>query len=198
LHLPEVRKEAALADKVKVTLSAWDVESFRQLHNPARGITFKQLIDGERLFRSAYTGELSVEVFIVKGVNSDVVNAGKIAELVQSLNPDRVDLNTAVRPPAKSGVQACSEDRMNELARLFGEKASVTASFKRKETAATEVTDEMLLGLIKRHPATALQLGEQFGVSVEKVLLMLQEMAEDGALRTEVRDGDVYYFCRDV
>jgi wyosine [tRNA(Phe)-imidazoG37] synthetase (radical SAM superfamily) len=197
LYLPEVREEAALADKVKVTLSAWDESSFQQIHHPAVGITFAQLVEGERKFRQEFSGELSVEVFIIEGVNSSVEQAEKMAALVQSIAPDRIDLNTAVRPPADTGVKACSEEQMNALAEVFGPKASVTASFKKKQRAAAEVSEDVLLGLIKRHPATAKQLAEQFGAAEEALVGLLVKMVSAGQLLEENRGGDIYYFCRD-
>lgn len=197
LYLPEVRRDAALADKVKVTLSAWNEESFRSIHNPAQGIRFDQLVTGERGFREEYSGELSVEVFIVEGMNSALSDVRKIAEVVHSVCPDRIDINTAVRPPADSRVQAVSEDQLKTIADVFGEKAVVTASFKKQGEQAQEVTEELLLGLIKRHPATAAQLAEQFGVSMDQVCEMLGKMTEAGVLLEECRDGVAYYFHRD-
>lgn len=197
LHLPEVREDAALADKVKVTLSAWDDESFREIHHPANGIRFEQLIAGERAFRNQYSGELSVEVFIIEGVNSAIEQAKKIAELIHTVNPDRIDLNTAVRPPADSGVKASSEEHLHLLAEIFGKKASVTASFKRAASSATELSADRLLGLIKRHPATARQLAAQFGTEQAQAVRMLEQLVCSGALLAETRDGDTYYFHRD-
>lgn len=192
LHLPEVRADAALADQVKVTLSAWDEESFRQIHRPANGVTFEQLVAGERAFRQEYSGELSVEVFIIEDVNSQLENARRIAEVVESINPDRIDINTAVRPPADSGVKASSEKHLQELAELFGPKAAVTAAFKKSASAAQEVSEETLLGLIKRHPATAAQLAAQFSLPEERLVGMLESMVAAGLLKQEAD----YYFLR--
>lgn len=196
MHLPEVRAEAALADKVKVTLSAWDEASFRQIHRPAEGVTFDLLVKGERTFREEYSGELSVEVFIVDGVNSKVSDVQKIAELVKPINPDRIDINTAVRPPAVTGVSAVSEDHLRELAELFGEKASVTASFRKQGFASLEISEEVLLGLIKRHPATCGQLAGEFNLPEEYMFKTLAEMMKKGLLFSETREGETYYFQR--
>ena len=154
LHFPEVRAEAAQADKVKVTLSAWDETSFQQIHRPAQGVTFDLLVRGERAFREEFNGELSVEVFIIDGVNSQVSNVRKIAEIVDSLNPDRIDINTVVRPPAVAGVEASSEEHLQFLAGLFDPKAAVVASFNNSSAQAVEMDAATLLGLLRRHPAT--------------------------------------------
>ncbi len=196
LYLPEVRAAAALADKVKVTLSAWDEASFRQIHRPAQAITFARLVEGERAFREMYSGELAVEVFIVDGMNSQMEQCRKIAEIVRSIRPDRIDINTAVRPPAVEGVQPSSPERLDELAALFGDKASVTASFKQAEASAMVVSEEMLLGLIKRHPAGAEQLAQEFGLPTEQLVKTLEQMVSAGQLLAEERGGETYYFCR--
>ena len=197
-YLPEVRNQAAHADKVKVTLSAWNEASFQHLHRPAPTITFEQLIQGERAFREIYSGELSVEVFIVAGLNSSDEQCRKIAAIVQTLQPDRIDLNTAVRPPAFAETQPVDEARLSQLAELFGEKAKVTASFKSAAPQSIELTEERLLGLIKRHPATADQLAQEFNLSPAKLAPMLEQMVSNGALRMEERESAPYYFCREA
>ena len=194
-HDPEVRAEAVLADKVKVTLSAWDETSFQQIHRPAQGVTLDLLIKGERAFRQEFSGELSVEVFIVGGVNSGASEVRKIAAIVDLINPDRIDLNTAVRPPADSGVTAVSPDQLTELAGILGPKAEVTASFKKQAAPALDVTSEALQGLIQRHPATAEQLARDFNVPDESILKILDTMVAENKLSAEKRDGETYY-CR--
>ena len=195
-HLPEVRAAAALADKVKVTLSAWDKASFQQIHRPAPGVTFEQLVEGERAFRQEFSGELSVEVFIVEGMNSAISDVEKIAALVETINPDRIDLNTAVRPPADSGVQAISPEQLAELAKILGPKAEGVASFKKPSAPALEVTPEALLGLIQRHPATAAQLAKDYNAPLDSILKTLDALVAEESLCTEERDGETYYFHR--
>jgi wyosine [tRNA(Phe)-imidazoG37] synthetase (radical SAM superfamily) len=107
-----------LADKVKLTLSAWDEISFQQIHRPAAGVTFDLLVQGERAFRHEYMGELSVEVFIIDGVNSQVSNVWKIAEVLKMLDPDRIDVNTAVRPLAVAGISASPEVHLEAIAEM--------------------------------------------------------------------------------
>ena len=196
LHDPEVRADAVLADKVKVTLSAWDEASFQQIHRPAQGVDFELLVKGEQAFRHEYLGELSVEVFIVDGVNSSVTDVRKIAKVVESVNPDRIDINTAVRPPADPRVKAASEEHLAALAGLFGEKASVTASFKKQGFESLEISEDALLGLIKRHPATCGQLAEEFNLSEEKMFKTLKGMVAAGLLLEDKSGEEAYYFQR--
>jgi wyosine [tRNA(Phe)-imidazoG37] synthetase (radical SAM superfamily) len=196
LHDPDVRQGAARADKVKVTLSAWDDSSFQQIHRPAEGVTFDLLVKGERAFREGYSGELSVEVFIVDGINSHVSQVQKIAEVVRSINPDRIDINTVVRPPAVEGVAPAPEGHLKVLAELFGEKASVTATFKKQGFASMEISEEVLLGLIRRHPATCGQLAEEFNLPEDQMYKTLKQMVSAGLLLEEKTGPETYYFYR--
>ena len=196
LHLPEVRAAAALADKVKVTLSAWDEESFRKIHHPAEGVTFKQLIEGERAFRSVFSGEFCIEVFVVKGMNSAPSEIRKIAALAETVQPDRIDLNTAVRPPADSQIQAVSAEVLAELAVRFNPPAQITASFKAQASPALEVSPAAVLSLIQRHPATASHLASDYNMPVNEVRELLDGLVAAGSLECEERDGEVYYHYR--
>ncbi len=197
LHYPEVREEASLANKVKVTLSAWDEASFQQIHRPAQGITFDLLVKGERIFRDVYEGELSVEVFIVEGMNSHADQCRRIAEVVRSINPDHIDINTVIRPPAVAGISAPPEKRLAALVELFGEKASITASFKKQGFASMEPSEQALLGLVQRHPATCKQLADEFNMPEDEVNQMLRQMVATGLLHTEKTGVETYYCCRD-
>src|SRR5450830_1593621 len=47
-HLPEVRSCAALAEVVKVSLSAWDQASFEAITRPHADLSFDRLVDGLR------------------------------------------------------------------------------------------------------------------------------------------------------
>ncbi|MBN2163689.1 MAG: radical SAM protein [Pontiellaceae bacterium] len=193
LHMAAVREQAALANKVKVTLSAWDEASFQQIHRPAQGVTFEMLIKGERAFRKMFPGEFSVEVFIVDGINSQMPTAKRIAEVVKTLEPDRVDINTVVRPPAVKGVSAPPQEQLEELARLFGENASVTASFRKQGFTSLDITDASLLDLIRRHPATCEQLATYFNVPGDGMYRRLKMMKSSGLLVTEKTGGETYY-----
>lgn len=196
LHDAKVREDAVMADKVKVTLSAWDEESFQHIHRPAKGVNFDLLVKGEQAFRHEYLGELSVEVFIIDGVNSQFSDVRKIAEVVNSINPDRIDINTAVRPPAESSVRPSSAEHLQAIAELFGPNASVTAAFKKQGFQSLDISEEALVGLIKRHPATCSQLAGEFNLPEDKMFKTLKGMVSVGLLFDEQRDGEAYFFCR--
>lgn len=124
---PEVREAAARADIVKVSLSAWDDPSLAALNRPATGLTFARLLEGLHAFRGMYTGSLWVETLLVRGVNDQPGQVSRIAALVAGLHPDKVQLNTVVRPPAVENAAAVASSELQRLAGFFTPAAEVIA-----------------------------------------------------------------------
>ena len=93
MHLPEVRRDAAMADLVKASLSAWDETSFRRLNRPCDGVDFREILDGLTAFRSAFTGRFWLEVMVLDGINDNPADMRRIAEQVKAgtLQPESVD-----------------------------------------------------------------------------------------------------------
>lgn len=148
-HLPEVRREAALADVVKISLHAWDQESFERTVRPHPSLRLDAILDGYRAFRDAFTGRLDLEVFIMPGLNDAPEQAERIAALARSFSPDGISLNTAVRPTADSRIAACPPERLAALKEIFGATASASGS----QTAIPDtLSPEARTALALRHP----------------------------------------------
>ncbi len=192
LHLPEVRRDAAHADVVKATLSAWDEESFRSLHKPHGSLTFAKLLEGLRAFAATYTGELWLEVFLVPGINAGAENARRIAALANPLKPARVHLNTVIRPPAHPGIFACSAEELEEYAGLFTPRAEVTAPFKLRSEAA-DFGRESVLAMLARRPCNETDIAQASGLAMEAVKTLLADLAARGLIKAEMHGGEQYF-----
>ena len=79
----------------------------------------------------------------------------KIAGLVARIRPDRVQINTATRPPAESFATAASEARLRRLAPLFPGQVEVIVS-RQFDLSGRNVRDgaEEILNLLSRRPCT--------------------------------------------
>jgi wyosine [tRNA(Phe)-imidazoG37] synthetase (radical SAM superfamily) len=192
LHRIAVRDELMRADRVKISLSAWDDDSFRKINRPAAGLSFAQLLAGEREFRREYSGELWLEVFLMEGVNATPGQVEKIAGFAREIRPDRIHLNTAVRPPAEADALPVSKEKLASFCDLFSPRAEVIASFSAEAGSAPDLNVENVVHLIRRHPATAAQLAQNFGTTETA----LRPLLEDARLATETVGGETYYKCR--
>ncbi|HKL20628.1 MAG TPA: radical SAM protein [Tichowtungia sp.] len=194
LHRPDVRDEAAKADIVKISLSAWDDASFQAVNRPAPGISFEQTVQGEQAFRKQFSGGLWLEVFLMAGINDTPEQVKKIAAIAETIRPDKIHLNTAVRPPAETSVRPVAEKTIRSFCDLFTPRAEVIASFRSAPAAGSAaVSGDTLADLIHRHPATAEQLAAICGADAGAVRTALGPLVAAGRLQMEMRDGDRYY-----
>lgn len=191
LHQAKVRDELLRADVVKISLSAWDEDSFQRINRPASGVRFDMLRAGERAFRKAFAGQLWLEVFLMEGVNADPGQVEQIAVIAKEIRPDKIHLNTAVRPPAEAEAQPVEKEKLEAFCDLFSPRAEIIASF--EAAAPTRLSDAELVGLIKRHPATALELAAIVGGEIGAIKASLAPFLASGELQTEDRNGETYY-----
>jgi wyosine [tRNA(Phe)-imidazoG37] synthetase (radical SAM superfamily) len=193
MHLPEVRRAASGADIVKATFSAWDEESFRNITRPHPGLRFLSLLEGLQIFRREYSGELWLEIFIVPGINSGIEQVKRIAELARSISPDKIQLNTAVRPTAQSGVTAASEKLLNDFKGLFEPQAEVIARYAARDSAKTSIDGQVVLAMLTRRPCTAEDVAAAFSLDIRETRDCLRKMVADKKIRQEIRNGEKYY-----
>lgn len=190
---PAVRSAAAKADIVKVSLSAWDATSLERVNRPCPGITVKALVEGQWRFRQEFRGQLWLEVFLLLGINSLPHEVRHIAELVKVIGPDRVQLNTAVRPPAEACAHPLPGEELAELARLFDPPAEVIAEFSANGSADVRATEEMVRSMLRRRPCTAAQIAEVFGLHLNEVAKYVGKLLRTNRIRAEERAGTTYY-----
>lgn len=179
--LPDVRRDAALADVVKVSLHAWDQASFERVARPHPSLRFDAILDGYRAFRQHFAGRLDLEVFIIPGLNDETEQAQRIAALAATFSPDSITLNTAVRPPADSGVTPCPPERLHALSALFGPAAHEGGA--EPQSAALELSDEALTALVSRHPVSLAALAATFRKSEAEMRAVLAPLARQRRLR---------------
>lgn len=196
LYLPEVRSAASRANVVKISLSAWDESSFSGINRPCRECYFGRLIEGERLFRNEFDGVIWMEVFLLWGVNSIPADMRKIAALAEAIAPDRIQLNTAVRPPAEKFAVALPQERMAELTRLFKPPAEVIAEFSTNQVVDIQADENVILAMLQRRPCTAEQIAEVFSMHINEASKYLGNLMRTGQIRSEYKEKSIHYIVK--
>ena len=146
-----VRQELLLADIVLPTLDAYDEESFKKINRPHKTISFAKAIEGLIQFSKEYKGKLWLEMMFIKGYNNDSSSILKYKTLLAKINHDKLYLNTPVRPPAESFVQALTRDEMNEIESKLG---GISIDLLDSEGFYSDISNhfDAILSIIKRHP----------------------------------------------
>lgn len=194
---PAVRADCIKADVILPSLDAGDEATFQVINKPHESITLQSLVDGICALRSQYEGKIWLEVFIIEGVNTSDDQLLRIRRLIEYINPDRVHLNTAVRPTAERGVMAASPQRLAEIAHILGSRAEVIADFPVvTEGAATGGNRDSILAMLKRRPCTLDDIVSTTGMNRLEVGKYLEILETQGAIEKETRPNAVFYRLR--
>ena len=152
---PDVRADCAKADLVVPSLDVADRRLFSCVNRPHRDVDFDEMVEGLVKFRGEFRGPLWLEILLLYGVTGVAPYVRQMVPLVERIRPDRVQLNTAVRPPADLVVRPVAEDDLKDLVALFGSVAEVVAHFSAAEKEHDfRVRREDVLAMLRRRPCS--------------------------------------------
>ena len=189
-----VRAQLINADLVIPSLDAGDEAMFRAINRPHDEITFEKMLKGLIDFRSEFQGQCWLEVMFLAGHNAIYAEARKITKCVSLIKPDRIQLNTATRPPAEDYAFAVQRQRLNELAAMFSPHAEVIADFRgihqQSEFAAGR---EGVLELLRRRPCSVNDISKGLGIHLNEVVKYVEQLSAEGLLDSEAHNHGLYY-----
>ena len=195
LHLPDVREAAALADVVKVSLSAWNQKSFEWVNRPHRQLAFDSFVEGLKQFRSNFKGQMWLEVFLLSGINAMAGDVEKIARLSKEVRPDRIHLNTIARPPAEDFAAAVPMAKLEELTGLFAPPAMIAAGFSGRGCKTDSADEVRILSMLQRRPCTVEQIKAAFGLHINAVSKTLGHLIQSHRIRADLKNDEIYYLA---
>jgi len=167
LFREEIRRNLFAADIVLPSLDAGDRETFERINRPHRALDFEQVVRGLILFREAFSGQIRLEVMLVKGVNDSDEQLKRIRKLAWAIRPERIDVAIPTRPPTERWVEPPDPDRIIKAQRLLRSAETMTLPENGPfELAGFGTLREALIGLSLRHPLRwdqAKQVEEAFG-----------------------------------
>lgn len=195
LFLEEVRRNVLLADVLMPTLSAGDEETFQKIHRPAEGLRWAQVLEGMQETRDPYTGLFWLEVFLIKGLNDSEESLMSLRQCIEILHPDRVHVNTAVRPPTDPNAISLTKEELQRACVLLGSKALPIAEFKEKAQVSPmpRAGAEEILAMIERHPCTAQDVEAGLGIPPDRARELLDHLLGQALIEPVTREGRIYY-----
>jgi len=190
---PEVRQGASHADVVKMSLSVWDDNMFFYVNCPHPALELEKIIGGMTAFRQQYPGQIWLEVFLIAGVNDIPADVQKIADIAESIRPNRIHLNTAVRPPAAEFVNEVPAAELHRLTRLFTPKAEVIADYTTQLTNFDRISESTILAMLQRRPCNLNQICGALNLHPNQTLKVLGGLLRSGHIRMTQKHGKKYY-----
>jgi wyosine [tRNA(Phe)-imidazoG37] synthetase (radical SAM superfamily) len=190
----EVRRDLAAADIVVPSLDAVPGSLFRRVNRPNKALDPKKIIDGLVRFREGFRGEIWLEVMLIRGVNDSPAHIKALRAAADRIRPERIQLNTVVRPPADVKAKPLSPGAMGKIRDALGPRAEIIASFEKRKQAPTGGDFETaLLTAVGRRPMTAADISLSLGRHRDEVLKALSSLHGRRKVRKAVHRGKTYF-----
>lgn len=189
-----VRADCGRADVVLPSLDAGDQQTFEKINRPHPAITLEKLISGLCAFRAEYQGRMWLEVFFIDGVNTDSRQIAKIKDAITRISPDKVQLNTAVRPSAEAGLTRVSAQKLQAIAAQLGQNCEVVADFSPQTTdSLIENKADDVLSMLKRRPCSIADICSGLGLERDETLKYIDYFQQQGVIVSQEKDGTVFF-----
>ena len=117
--------------------------------------------------------------------------------LIKRVVPDKVQLNTAVRPTAEADVKRVDDEKLRTIAAKLGENCGVVTDFslssrdERVEEPETKAED--VLSMLKRRPCSLNDICSGLGLHRNEVLKYIGHFQRQGIIDSEQKDGTTFF-----
>jgi wyosine [tRNA(Phe)-imidazoG37] synthetase (radical SAM superfamily) len=194
LHLEEVRQALLLADVIMPSLDAVTPSVFQTINRPLASLAIEQIIQGLAAFRGEYKGQLWLEILLCRGVNDAQEEIVRIREVIRIIQPDKVQLNTVVRPGVEDYAAALAPSRMEEIKNALGPDAEIISDFAGDRHRMPQGhIEEQVIRIIQRRPETPDDLAKALGLHDLEIAKILDKLAKEGKVIYRVFNQRVFY-----
>jgi wyosine [tRNA(Phe)-imidazoG37] synthetase (radical SAM superfamily) len=168
--------------------------TYDALNRPHGKLHLDAIIAGLKCFRREYSGQIWLEVMLVKGFNDNAAEMALLHDAIAQIHPDKVHLNTVIRPPAESAAQALSARELRRWQEILGANVEIIAERpERPAPAAGHLVVHDLIQLLARHPATLDEIVESLNCKHGIIWLIMNALLESGAIKVREHHGKKFY-----
>ncbi|MBN2272223.1 MAG: radical SAM protein [Sedimentisphaerales bacterium] len=194
----DVRADCLKADVVLPSLDAGDEETFRRINRPHADISIEKLVSGLSAFRKEFSGLIWLEVFLVAGLNTNTQQIAALKALIEQIAPDKIHLNTAVRPTAEPDVAAATHEKLVSIAAELGERCEVIADFSGglPLVAHATATAEDVFSMLKRRPCSLADISAGLSIPANLTVKHLTTLQQQGLIESYHKSRTVFFRAR--
>lgn len=194
LYRDEVKEALLQADVVLPSLDAVSEAMFRSINRPHSSLKIGTIIRGLHEFRRSFGGQVWLEVLLCRGINDDEEEIARLKETINTINPDKVQLNTVDRPPVEDLVFPVDREALTRIQGKIGERAEVVAG-------SVDATVERMLArgtmriveLLRRRPGTVDDISRALRLHSNEVERILDTLKTEGKVQPRMFNNRWYY-----
>ncbi len=190
----DVRSEALPLDLIIPSLDAAREETFKKINRPCEGISCRDMIEGLAKLRREYEGIITLEIFIVAGINDNEAEIKALNEAIKIIKPDYVQLGTLDRPGTEEWVEAVNPDKMREIAAsLEGATLISDCQPRVRIRSFKESRSRQIIQTLRRRPCTASDLEQTLNLHQAELQKYLDHLLERGTIEATYQERGIFY-----
>ena len=190
----EVRRDLLSADIVSPSLDAVSADVFEKVDRPNPKLRIDAIINGIKTFKQEYKGRMWIEILFVKGMNDHDAEVYKMKKVIDEIQPEKIHLNTVIRPPAYAIAQPVGEERLKEIQKILGDRSEIIGVFKEtNNTNEHEIDSQAILSLLKRRAMTVAQMTDSLAMRQNEIITSLNQLHQGRFIKSYVFNGEEYY-----
>ena len=193
LSREDVRRSLAALDLVVPSLDAAEEALWRRVNRPEPSLAFDEMIEGLVAARRELSAQFWLEILVCAGITDADDHIEKLKRAIERIGPDKVHLNTVVRPPADSEARRVSDQRMHEIAVRLSGVAEVVGDSKTPAGDKGRAGAAEILTLLQRRPCTLQDIAAGLAVHPNEALKHIDGLLQDGRITAKTRVSKVFY-----
>ncbi|MEO0086110.1 MAG: hypothetical protein ABIK37_05710, partial [candidate division WOR-3 bacterium] len=141
-----------------------------------------------------YRGQLWLEIMLVREVNDSPEHLMKLRRAAWEIRPDRVHLNTVVRPPAEKWARPLLPDDLEQVKMLFGPEAEIAESaLPPRRFRLKGNPEQRIVATVHSRPVTVDDLVRSTGLSPAQLRPLLARLVKARRIRRTTFWGKLFY-----
>ena len=189
----DVRQEMLNADIILPSLDAVTPGIFEKINRPHPSLSLSEIIEGLRKFRTMYRGKIWLEFMVVKGVNDCQEELERMKETMRRIGPDKVQLNTVVRPGSEEGAKPARLEELKKIQKYLGKGCEIITAMSRKRgSVRKENLEETIISMVRRHPLTMSEIIKTLGKKRGEVITCIDRLQDRNIIEVNCHQGRKY------
>lgn len=191
---PAVCVALDLVDVVLPSLDAVSADAFERINRPHPSLDPEAIARAIAAFSRSSRAQVWLESVFVNGVNDSDCEIELLRAAIETIAPERVHVNTVVRPPAVAGTLPVTHDALAAIARRLGPRAEVIATPQAPTQRHTSRdADDVVVTMAARRPITIDDVATALGTSHADAGRILARLVEKGLLALVPHGEKLYH-----
>jgi len=188
-----VRSAVREIDLIIPSLDAASEKTFQQINRPHAKINCADLIGGLIKLRHEYPGIITLEIFVVPGLNDNPEELALLKEAVKKISPDRVQIGTLDRPGTEDWVEAAEMKDMRQIAAYLG-NTELIGDFRPRHAFSSfqDSYSRQILQILRRRPCTVSDLQQVLDLRPVEIQKYINHLLLQGKIEAEQKSRGIF------